>query len=108
VAQVHVVVDDEETRHGAEANTDHLNSRRAHLIRTDARHDACVIEVARLRSTHPWVHVRTVVFTDDTIGVGTNGEPARVEQDVVITAIVPARDGGVLVILRPYVDEAVM
>jgi hypothetical protein len=65
-----------------------------------------VIEVARLRSTHPWVHVRTVVFADDTIGVGANGEPARVEQDVVITAIVPARDGGVLVMLRPYLDDA--
>lgn len=65
-----------------------------------------MIEVARLRSTHPWVHVRTVIFADDTIGVGTNGEPARVEQDVVITAIVPARDGGVLVMLRPYLDDA--
>jgi hypothetical protein len=65
-----------------------------------------VIEVARLRSTHPWVHVRTVVFADDTIGVGANGEPARVEQDVVITAIVPAQGGGVLVMLRPYLDDA--
>jgi hypothetical protein len=50
--------------------------------------------------------VRTVVFAEDTIGVGTDGEPARVDQDVVITAIVPARDGGVLVMLRPYVDDA--
>lgn len=83
-----------------------MNSRSAHAIRTEARDDARVIEVARLRSTHPWVHVRTVVFADDTIGVGTNGEPARVEQDVVITAIVPARDGGVLVMLRPYQDDA--
>jgi tRNA isopentenyl-2-thiomethyl-A-37 hydroxylase MiaE len=82
-----------------------VNSRGAHLIGTEQRHDARVIEIARLRSTHPWVHVRTVVFADDTIGVGTNGEPARVEQDVVITAIVPARDGGVLVMLRPYLDD---
>jgi len=64
-----------------------------------------VIGVARLRSTHPWVRVRTVVFADDTIGVGTDGEPARVDQDVVITAIVPARDGGVLVMTRPYEDN---
>jgi hypothetical protein len=64
-----------------------------------------VIAVARLRSMHPWVRVRTVVFADDTIGVGTDGEPARVEQDVVITAIVPSRDGGVLVILRPFEEE---
>jgi len=61
--------------------------------------------VTRLRSTHPWIHVRTVVFADDTIGVGTDGEPARVEHDVVITAIVPSRDGGVLVVLRPFDDQ---
>jgi hypothetical protein len=63
-----------------------------------------VIAVARLRSTHPWVRVRTVVFADDTIGVGTDGEPARVDQDVVVTAIVPSRDGGVLVLFRPFDD----
>ena len=62
--------------------------------------------ITRLRSTHPWVRVRTVVFADDTIGVGTDGEPARVERDVVITAIVPSRDGGVLVIFRPFEDDA--
>ena len=62
--------------------------------------------VTRLRSTHSWVRVRTVVFADDTIGVGTDGEPARVEHDVVITAIVPARDGGVLVVFRPFEDDA--
>ena len=66
-----------------------------------------MIGVFRVRSTHPWVRVRMVVFADDTIGVGTDGEPARVEQDVVVTAIVPARDGGVLVLWRPYdVDAA--
>jgi hypothetical protein len=63
-----------------------------------------VIAVTRLRSTHPWVRVRTVVFADDTIGVGTDGEPARVDQDVVVTAIVPSRDGGVLVLFRPFDD----
>ncbi len=63
-----------------------------------------MIAVARLRSTHPWVRVRTVVFADDTIGVGTDGEPARVDQDVVVTAIVPARDGGALVLFRPFDD----
>jgi hypothetical protein len=63
-----------------------------------------MIAVARLRSTHPWVRVRTVVFADDTIGVGTDGEPARVDQDVVVTAIVPSRDGGVLVLFRPFDD----
>jgi hypothetical protein len=50
--------------------------------------------------------VRTVVFADDTIGVGTDGEPARVDCDVVITAILPSRDGGVLVMLRPFEDDA--
>jgi hypothetical protein len=64
-----------------------------------------VIEVARLRSTHPWVRVRTVVFADDTIGVGSDGEPARVDHDVVVTAIVPAREGGVLVMFRAFSDE---
>src|SRR5258706_7564590 len=36
------------------------------------------------------------------IGVGTDGEPARVDHDVVVTAIVPARDRGVLVLFRPF------
>ncbi len=61
-----------------------------------------MIAIARLRSTHPWVRARTVIFADDTIGVGTDGEPARVDHDVVVTAIVPARDGGVLVLFRPF------
>lgn len=61
--------------------------------------------VTRLRSTHPWVRARTVIFADDTIGVGTDGEPARVERDVVVTAIVPAKDGGVLVMLKPFSEE---
>lgn len=64
-----------------------------------------VIGVARLRNTHPWVRVRTVIFADDTIGVGTDGEPARVAEDVVVTAIIPARDGGVLVMLRSFDAE---
>ncbi len=61
--------------------------------------------VTRVRSTHPWVRVRTVIFADDTIGVGTDGEPARVDHDVVVTAIVPAKEGGVLVMLKPFSDE---
>ncbi len=66
-----------------------------------------MIGVFRIRSTHPWVRVRMVVFANDTIGIGTDGEPARVEQDVVVTAIVPAREGGVLVMWRQYdVDAA--
>lgn len=64
-----------------------------------------MIAVARLRSVHPWVRAKTVVFADDTIGVSPDGEPARVDQDVVVTAIVPARDGGVLVLLREFRDE---
>jgi hypothetical protein len=32
-----------------------------------------------------------VVFADDAIGVYAAGEPARVDHDVVVTAIVPAR-----------------
>ena len=64
-----------------------------------------VIGVARLRSRHPWVRVRTVIFADDTIGVGTDGKPARVAEDVVVTAIIPARDGGVLVMLRSFEME---
>ncbi len=64
-----------------------------------------MIEVARVRSTHPWVHVRTVVFANDTIGTDNDGDPARVERDVVVTAIVPARDGGLLVFLRPFVGD---
>lgn len=64
-----------------------------------------MIEVARLRSTHPWVRVRTVVFANDTLGIVEDGTPARVDHDVVVTAIVPSRDGGVLVWLRPFSDE---
>jgi hypothetical protein len=64
-----------------------------------------VIEVTRLRSTHPWVRARMVIFADDTIGVGADGEPARVDRDVVVTAIVPARGGGVLVLLRPFSQD---
>ncbi|MEK7863436.1 MAG: hypothetical protein AAB295_09255 [Chloroflexota bacterium] len=63
-----------------------------------------MIEVARLRSAHPWVRERTVIFADDTIGVGADGQPARVDHDVVVTAIVPSRDGGVLVWLRSFSD----
>ena len=86
----------------AEASIASANSRAVHAHHTGGHDDAGVISVARLRSVHPWVHVRTVVFSDDTIGVRTDGEPARVEQDVVVAAIVPARDGGVLVLLREF------
>ncbi len=44
------------------------------------------------------------IFADDTIGVGADGQLARVDQDVVVTAIVPSRDGGVLVWLRSFSD----
>jgi len=47
-----------------------------------------------------------VIFADDTIGVSADGAPARVDQDVVVTAIVPARDGGVLVLLREFKDDS--
>jgi hypothetical protein len=46
-----------------------------------------------------------VVFADDSIGVDGEGRPARVARDVVITAIVPARGGGFLVLLRPFVGD---
>ena len=65
-----------------------------------------MIGVARLRSTHPWVRVRTVIFADDTIGIDLDGEPKHVEEDVVVTAIIPARDGGVLVMLRSFEQDA--
>jgi hypothetical protein len=64
-----------------------------------------VIEIARLRSTHPWVRARTVIFADDTIGIDAQGVPARVDHDVVITAVVPSRDGGVLVLFRPFSED---
>jgi hypothetical protein len=89
-----------------EASIASSNSRTVHALHIDANDDAGVISVARLRSVHPWVRARTVVFADDTIGVTTDGEPARVDQDVVVTAIVPARDGGVLVLLREFEGDA--
>ena len=64
-----------------------------------------VIAVTRLRSVHPWIRAKMVVFADDTIGVQPDGEPARVDQDVVVTAVVPARDGGVLVLLREFRED---
>ena len=69
-------------------------------------HPLRVIGVTRLRSTHPWVRVRTVVFADDTLGIGVDGEPKHVQEDVVVTAIIPARDGGVLVMLRSFDQDA--
>ena len=83
-----------------------VNSRRVHGDLTCCDESSRVIGVARLRSTHPWVRVRTVIFADDTIGVGPDGEPARVEEDVVVTAIMPARDAGVLVMLRSFESES--
>jgi hypothetical protein len=90
----------------AEASIASANSRAVHAHHTGGDDDARVISVARLRSVHPWVRARTVVFADDTIGVTADGEPARVDQDVVVTAIVPARDGGVLVLLREFEGDA--
>ena len=88
-----------------QADTASTNSLGVHRRDTTREQSRRVIGVARLRSTHPWVRVRTVIFADDTIGVGTDGEPARVEQDVVVTAIIPARDGGVLVMLRSFEQD---
>ena len=82
-----------------------MNSRRVHGDLTRGADSSRVIGVARLRSTHPWVRVRTVIFADDTIGVGPDGEPARVEEDVVVTAIIPAQGGGVLVMLRSFEES---
>ena len=84
----------------------HACSRPVHANDTGARDDARVIGVVRLRSVHPWVRARTVVFADDTIGVSVEGESARVDRDIVVTAVVPARDGGVLVLMRDFTIDA--
>lgn len=62
-------------------------------------------EIAHLRSTRPWVRPRTVVFADDTIGTDLQGEPAKFDHDVVVIAIAPSAEGGVVVTLRPYTDR---
>lgn len=62
-------------------------------------------DFARVRSTHPWIHVGGVVFAADSIGIGETGEPARVERDVIVTAILPSPDGTTLVELRPFTTE---
>lgn len=59
-----------------------------------------MVETVRVRSIHPWIHVNTVVFAADTIGVDQDGHLARVERDVVVTAIVPSPDGGKVVLLK--------
>ncbi len=62
-------------------------------------------EIAHLRSTRPWVRPRTVVFADDTIGTDLQGEPAKFDHDVVVIAIAPSVEGGVVVALCPFSDH---
>ena len=44
---------------------------------------------------------RCVIFLNDSIGIDRRGEPLRVDRDVVVTGIVPEKDGP-LVAFRPY------
>ncbi len=39
------------------------------------------------------------------LGTDLEGEPARVDHDIVVIAIVPSAEGGVVVTLRPYTDH---
>jgi hypothetical protein len=64
-----------------------------------------VITVTKLRILHPWVRVGIVIFKNDSIGFDRHGDPLCVEGDVVVTGIVPERDGP-LVAFRPYAEHA--
>jgi hypothetical protein len=64
-----------------------------------------VITVAKLRILHPWVGVGIVIFKNDSIGFDRHGDPLCVDADVVVTGIVPERDGP-LVAFRPYAEHA--
>ena len=67
----------------------------------DARY---VITVTKLSILHPWVRVGVVVFKNDSIGIDRRGDPLRVDRDVVVTGIVPEKDGP-LVAFRPYAEH---
>ncbi len=71
-----------------------------HRRSTTPDDDGAVLEATRLRSTHPWIHVNTVVFANDSIGFDEDGQPTRVDHDVVVTRIASTPDGAVLVELR--------
>ena len=63
-----------------------------------------MIRVTKLSILHPWVRVGVVVFRNDSIGIDRRGDPLRVDQDVVVTGIVPEIDGS-LVAFRPYAEH---
>ena len=60
--------------------------------------------MTKLSFLHPWVRVGVVVFRNDSIGIDRRGEPLRVDRDVVVTGIVPEKDGA-LVAFRPYAEH---
>jgi hypothetical protein len=64
-----------------------------------------VITVTKLSILHPWVRVGVVIFKNDSIGIDQRGDPLCVDRDVVVTGIVPERDGP-LVAFRPYAEHA--
>ncbi len=72
---------------------------------TATRDARVVITVTKLRNLHPWVRVGVVIFKNDSIGIDRQGEPLRVDRDVVVTGIVPEGDGP-LVAFRPYAEHA--
>ena len=63
-----------------------------------------MITVTKLSFLHPWVRVGVVIFRNDSIGIDRRGEPLRVDSDVVVTGIVPEKDGP-LVAFRPYAEH---
>jgi hypothetical protein len=64
-----------------------------------------VITVTKLSILHPWVRVGVLIFKNDSIGIVQRGDPLCVDRDVVVTGIVPERDGP-LVAFRPYAEHA--
>lgn len=71
---------------------------------TTAQDAVAVITVTKLSILHPWVRVGVVIFRNDSIGIDRRGDPLRVDQDVVVTGIVPETDGS-LVAFRPYAEH---
>ena len=59
-----------------------------------------MITIRKLAVLHPWVRIGVVVFKNDSIGIDSQGNPLRVDRDVVVTGIVPEVDGP-LVAFRP-------